>query len=161
MNLFFRFFCHASRGEVCKYYFNILFDNLSFYHVSKIFYFQLNMWYLENVMKSESQLCLELGIDKRIVKRIRTNTLSQSLWKRYKNSIYYTDDGEHTLRNEIMKHVMLSLDLWVSLYFYIFKHSEYFVRCIILLLNFNMYCHHDSRLYYCAFLVLIPIQIHN
>ncbi len=61
-------------------------------------------------MKSESQLCLELGIDKRIVKRIRTNTLSQSLWKRYKKSIYYTDDGEHTLRNEIMKHVMLSLD---------------------------------------------------
>jgi len=61
-------------------------------------------------MKSESQLSIELGVDKRTIKQIRVSKLSPNSWKRYRNSVYYTDVGEHNLRNEIMKKVMLSLD---------------------------------------------------
>ena len=63
-------------------------------------------------MKSETQLCLELGIDKRIIVSIRKRSLSRTLWFTKSNSVYYTLQGEHKLRNEIQKTVLRLLDAW-------------------------------------------------
>ena len=54
-------------------------------------------------MKTEIELCEELGMDRRIVRKIRENALSATSWTKKGNAIVYTKDGEHALRNEIQK----------------------------------------------------------
>lgn len=54
-------------------------------------------------MKSEIQLCEELGMDRRVIRDIRMNALSASLWTKEGNRVVYTQEGEHALRNEIQK----------------------------------------------------------
>ena len=61
-------------------------------------------------MEIETQLCLELGIDKRIIVSIRKRNLSRTLWFTKGNSVYYTLQGEHKLLNEIQKTVLRLLD---------------------------------------------------
>ena len=61
-------------------------------------------------MKSETQLGFELGIDKRVIVSIRKRRLSRTLWFTKGNSVYYTLQGEHKLRNEIQKTVLRLLD---------------------------------------------------
>jgi len=58
-------------------------------------------------MKSEIQLCEELSMDKRVLRGIRINSLSKTLWKKNGNLIFYTVKGEHALRNEIMKKILM------------------------------------------------------
>ena len=61
-------------------------------------------------MKSETQLGFELGIDKKTIMSIRKKSLSRTCWFTKENSIYYTQQGEHALRNEIQKSVLRLLD---------------------------------------------------
>ena len=61
-------------------------------------------------MKSETQLGFELGIDKRVIVSIRKRSLPRTLWFTKSNSVYYTLQGEHKLRNEIQKTVLRLLD---------------------------------------------------
>ena len=63
-------------------------------------------------MKSESQLCNELGLEYRTISSIRKKFISKSLWTQIGNLVYYTDKGEHLLRNEIQKKVLSILDAW-------------------------------------------------
>ena len=63
-------------------------------------------------MKSETQLGFELGIDKRVIVSIRKRSLPRTLWFTKSNSVYYTLQGEHELRNEIQKTVLRLLDAW-------------------------------------------------
>ena len=44
-------------------------------------------------------------MDKRLVRRIRKRSLSKSSWKKIGNKVFYTNNGEHALRNEIMKKI--------------------------------------------------------
>ena len=57
-------------------------------------------------MKSETQIGFELGIDKRVIASIRKRSLSRTLWFTKSNTVYYTPQGEHKLRNEIQKTVL-------------------------------------------------------
>ena len=61
-------------------------------------------------MKSESQLCHELGLDTRSISVIRKKLLSKTMWTRVGTVVYYTGRGEHRLRNEIQKKVLTMLD---------------------------------------------------
>ena len=61
-------------------------------------------------MKTELQLCLELGIDRRTLSSIRKKKISRDSWFRKANSIYYTQKGEHIMRNEVQKSVLRLLD---------------------------------------------------
>lgn len=63
-------------------------------------------------MKTEAQLCLELGIDRRTLMSIRKKKISRDSWFRKANRIYYTQKGEHIMRNEIQKSVLRLLDAW-------------------------------------------------
>ena len=54
-------------------------------------------------MKTEKELSEELGMDRRVVREIRTNALSASSWTKEGNAIVYTEEGEHALRNQIQK----------------------------------------------------------
>ena len=63
-------------------------------------------------MKTESQLCLELGIDRRTLSSIRKKKISRDSWFRKAYRIYYTKKGEHIMRNEIQKSVLRLLDAW-------------------------------------------------
>ena len=57
------------------------------------------------LVKSEIQLCHQLGMDKRLERRIRQKSLSKNSWKKIGNKIFYTNNGEHALRNEITKKI--------------------------------------------------------
>ena len=57
-------------------------------------------------MKSEIQLCEELSMERRVVRGIRLNSLSKTLWRKNGNLIFYTEKGEHALRNELMKKIL-------------------------------------------------------
>ena len=54
-------------------------------------------------MKSETQLCEELGMDRRVIREIRMNALTADSWTKEGNRVVYTESGEHALRNEIQK----------------------------------------------------------
>jgi len=61
-------------------------------------------------MKSETQLCHELGLNTRSISVIRKKFLSRTMWTRVGNLVHYTARGEHRLRNEIQKKVLTMLD---------------------------------------------------
>lgn len=54
-------------------------------------------------MKSEIELCEELGMERRTIREIRKDALSANLWTKLGNRIVYTAEGEHALRNQIQK----------------------------------------------------------
>ena len=57
-------------------------------------------------MKSEVELSLELGLERKIIRGIRQERLNADDWTKRGNHIVYTETGEHALRNAIQ--VMLS-----------------------------------------------------
>ncbi len=59
-------------------------------------------------MKSESQLCIDLGVEKKVVVGIRKKLLPRSSWYRDKKNVYYSDKAEHRLRNELQKILLAS-----------------------------------------------------
>ena len=62
-------------------------------------------------MKTETQLSLELGLNKRTLSSIRKKNLTRDYWFKKADAIYYTQKGEHILRNEIQKSVLRLLDV--------------------------------------------------
>ena len=54
-------------------------------------------------VKSEIQLSKELGINLNFIRNTRKKSLSRSLWTKSKNMVIYTEQGEHSIRNELMK----------------------------------------------------------
>ena len=66
-------------------------------------------------MKSESQICedlysrylrkhgLQLPFIKKIVDDIRVNTLAESLWTKHGDFAFYSVDGEHALKSEVLR----------------------------------------------------------
>ena len=82
----------------CHHYFR---DHLPLHHhICKL-------THLRKLMKSEIQLCEELSMDRGVLRGIRMNSLSKTLWRRNGNLILYTTKGEHALRNEIMKKILM------------------------------------------------------
>ena len=59
-------------------------------------------------MKSESQLCIDLGVDKKVVVGIRKKLLPRSSLLKDKKNVYYSDKAEHRLRNELQKILLAS-----------------------------------------------------
>ena len=62
---------------------------------------------MQALMKSEIQLSEELSTKKGVLRRIRKNSLPKTLWRKKGRLIFYTDKGEHALRNEIMKKILV------------------------------------------------------
>ena len=58
-------------------------------------------------MKSEIQLCEELSMEMGVIRGIRINSLPKTSWRKNGNLIFYTKKGEHALRNEIMKKILV------------------------------------------------------
>ena len=83
-------------------------------------------------MKSEFQLCedlysrhlrkfgYQLPYIKKTVRDIRVKSLAKSLWLKRGNLTFYSKDGEHALKNEIMKKIIFS-SCWI---FWISKRSS-------------------------------------
>ena len=71
-------------------------------------------------MKSEFQLCedlysrhlrkfgYQLPYIKKTVRDIRVKSIAKSLWRKRGNLTFYSKDGEHALRTEIMKKIIFS-----------------------------------------------------
>ena len=58
-------------------------------------------------MKSESQLCIQLGVDRSVIVGVRNKLLPRSSWYNLDSIVYYSDKAEHKLRNELQK-ILLS-----------------------------------------------------
>ena len=57
-------------------------------------------------MKSELQLCAELATEVSALRLLRKRTLSKTLWKKIGSRVFYTQKGEHAVRNELMKEML-------------------------------------------------------
>lgn len=58
-------------------------------------------------MKTEKDLATELGIDREIMKGWRKDGLKG--WEKHGNSIVWTEDGEHEIRNRIQREILAEL----------------------------------------------------
>ena len=62
------------------------------------------------IVKSEIQLSEELGINVSYIRNIRKKFLSRSQWTKSDDMVYYTKEGEHSIRNELMIRVFATMD---------------------------------------------------
>ncbi len=105
-------------------------------------------------MKSETQLCNELGLNPRSISVIRKKYLSRTMWTRVGTIVYYTNRGEHRLRNEIQKKVLTMLDAWTLEVFLLseyptcpFSSQSGYRRTIFFLHNVQMSIHTPSYMW--------------
>ncbi|MAK46846.1 MAG: hypothetical protein CMI24_06295 [Opitutae bacterium] len=56
-------------------------------------------------VKSEIQLSKELGLNLNFIRNTRKKSLARSLWTKSQNMVFYTEQGEHSIRNELMKRI--------------------------------------------------------
>lgn len=91
---------HKDRGIHGRSHYHLRYHLPHHHHLGKLGFL------MQILMKSEIQLSEELSMERSVLRRIRKNSLPKTLWRKKGRLIFYTDKGEHALRNEIMKKIL-------------------------------------------------------